>query len=158
MAKSKPEKSVLSSGRVKNLIRIARIVGPVVAPYALQAASAARESYDRMRARKLGVPVADLGKFTGRGAALHARIAGITKALNELGEHAAVPADAKPRKNAAPDTTADYREQVGVRLAELAAVVRAAERMPSARRRTTHHSVARELDAIEADLLNHLGI
>lgn len=151
MASSKPEKTVpgkpvLSKGRVKNLLRVARIVGPVVAPYAVQAASAAREGYDRMRARRLGVPVTDLASFSGKGGALHARIAGITDVLRDLRERSTDPADVRAT------------EQAASRLAELTAAVRAAERMPTSRRRTTHRAVAKELDIVENDLLRRLGV
>jgi hypothetical protein len=40
----------------------------------------------------------------------------------------------------------------------LATAVRAAERMPSARRRPAHRAVAADLDQLEADLLRHLGV
>ncbi len=44
------------------------------------------------------------------------------------------------------------------RLADLAVAVRAAEQMPSARRRTAYRAIGAELDRIEVDLLGHLGV
>lgn len=143
---SKSEKSALSKGRIKNLLRVARVVAPVVAPYALQAASAARQGYDQYRARRLGVAVADLSSFSGRGGALHARIAGLTGVLRDLSEQSTDDADAA------------FAERTGKRLAELTAAVRAAERMPTSRRRVTHRAVAKELDVLESDLLRRLGV
>lgn len=146
MASSKSEKSALSKGRVKNLLRVARIVAPVVAPYALQAAAVARQGYDQMRARRLGVPLADLSSFSGRGGALHARIAGLTTVLAELREGSDDPKNVQ------------YTEQTARRIGELTAAVRAAERMPTSRRRATHRAVAKELDVVESELLRRLGV
>ena len=46
----------------------------------------------------------------------------------------------------------------GTRWPQLAAAVRAAERMPSARRKAAHKAVAAELDRIERELLRRLGV
>src|SRR3954469_6593088 len=74
--------------RAKNAIAVAKVLGPamipVVAPYAVRAAGVAREAYDRYQARKLGVSVDKLGDYTGRGAALHARIAGLADGCRDL--------------------------------------------------------------------------
>src|SRR5436190_1117870 len=56
--------------KAKNAVAVAKVLGPavipVVAPYAVRAAGAAREMYDRYQARKLGVAVDQLGSYTGR--------------------------------------------------------------------------------------------
>nr|WP_276329013.1 DUF6474 family protein [Crossiella equi] len=135
----------LTPGRAKYLIGLGKLLAPVLAPYALKAAGAARDGYDRFRARKLGVPVEHLHNFSGRGGALHARIAGIANALAELRVHA-------------DEEITEFVKTSEQRLVELAAVLRAAERMPSQRRRSAHRSVATELDRVEAQLLNHLGV
>ena len=44
------------------------------------------------------------------------------------------------------------------RLADLAVAVRAAEQMPTQRRRTAYRAIGEELDRIEVDLLTHLGV
>jgi hypothetical protein len=44
------------------------------------------------------------------------------------------------------------------RLANLAVAVRAAEQMPTPRRRTTYRAIGAELDRIEIGLLGHLGV
>lgn len=120
---------------------VAPAVVPVVAPYALRAASMARDAVDRMRARRLGVEVKDLASYSGRGGALHARIAGAAAAAADL--------------RASDPAFADTSE---TRLAQLAAAVRAAERMPSARRKAAHKAVGQELDRLEEDLLRRLGL
>ena len=74
--------------KAKNAVAVAKVLGPavipVVAPFAVRAAGAARELYDRYQARKLGVAVDQLGSYTGRGAALHARIAGLAEGCRDL--------------------------------------------------------------------------
>lgn len=140
--RSKPR---LTPARAKNLIGLAKVVAPVVvpvvAPYALRAASAARDAVDKMRARRLGVNVDDLATYSGRGGALHARIAGAAQAAADLRA-----------------SDAAYADSSEARLTQLAAAVRAAERMPSARRKAAHKAVSQELDRLEEDLLRRLGV
>ncbi|MCK2245166.1 MULTISPECIES: DUF6474 family protein [unclassified Crossiella] len=135
----------LTPARAKHLIGIGKVVLPLLAPVALKAAAAARDGYDRMRARKLGIPVEHLATYSGRGGSLHARIAGIANALTEL------------RVNASEEIVAFARDGES-RLVELAAVVRAAERMPTPRRKAAHRAVSTELDRLESHLLHHLGV
>ncbi|MDT7802931.1 MAG: hypothetical protein QOI78_6364 [Actinomycetota bacterium] len=137
--------------KAKNAVAVAKVLGPVVipvvAPYAVRAAGAAREVYDRYQARKLGVAVDQLGNYTGRGAALHARIAGIAEGCRDLQKsEKATPADVEFAK-----------DSLGT-LEQLAATVRAAERMPAARRKSAHRAVAGELERLEGQLLHRLGI
>lgn len=141
----------LTPSSAKNLVGVARVIAPalvpVVAPYLLKAASAARDGLDHYRARRLGIDITELAEYTGRGGALHARIVGADQSLAEL----------EKRDGASP---ADQEFAVRARdtLTKLAAAVRAAERMPTARRKAAHRSVAGELDPIERDLLRRLGI
>ncbi|MER7010514.1 DUF6474 family protein [Saccharopolyspora sp. NPDC000359] len=146
----KGEHGRITPGNAKKVIGVAKVVGPVLLPFAVRAASAARDTYDRARARRLGVPVDDLGTFTGHGAALHARIAGDTEALRALREQAG---DQEARLVAE-----QYAERTGARLMQLTTAVRAAERMPTQRRRSTHRAVNAELNQIEGDLLSRFGI
>jgi DNA-binding transcriptional LysR family regulator len=44
------------------------------------------------------------------------------------------------------------------RLADLSVAVRAAEQMPTSRRRAAYRAISGELDRIEIDLLTHLGV
>jgi hypothetical protein len=137
----------LTSRNVRRMIRIARVVGPVVTPFAMRAAGYARHRWDVARARRLGVPVDQLPSFTGRGAALHARLAGLAARLSELA----------PSHQDDIETT-QYVERTERRLADLATAVRVAEHMTSARRRAAHRAVARELGELEAKLLARLGV
>ncbi|GAB3490889.1 DUF6474 family protein [Amycolatopsis cihanbeyliensis] len=137
--------------RARTAVGVAKVVGPavvpVLTPYAARAAGVARETYDRYRARQLGVPVTRLGEFTGRGAALHARIAGVADGL----------ADLRKAQRATADDQA-FADQAQGTLEQLTASVRAAERMPAARRKAAHRAVAGELERLESQLLHRLGI
>ncbi|GAA3535728.1 DUF6474 family protein [Amycolatopsis ultiminotia] len=137
--------------KAKNAVAVAKVLGPavipVVAPYAVRAAGAARELYDRYQARKLGVAVDRLAEYTGRGAGLHARIAGVVQGLGEL------------RKSAkATDADRKFADEAQSTLEQLSATVRAAERMPAARRKAAHRAVTGELERLEDQLLHRLGV
>jgi hypothetical protein len=149
--KSKDAGTRLTPGRAKNLVGVAKVIGPavvpVVAPYVLRAASVARDGLDRYRARRLGVHVEHLARFSGRGGALHARIAGAAESLAEL--------ESRP---GASEADREFAARGSDTLAALASAVRAAERMPTARRKAAHRSVAQALDPVEQELLNRLGV
>jgi hypothetical protein len=143
-------KPVVTSGNAKRAIAVGKVVAPVLAPFAIRAAGLARGVWDERRARRLGVPPGELANFSGKGGALHARIAGVGRSLAEL------------RSAGAQGDRADEIERFVAgtepRLADLAAAVRAAELMPTERRRAAHRTVAGELDRIEPEILKHLGI
>jgi hypothetical protein len=141
----------ITPAKAKNVVAVAKVIGPVVVPvvtpFVVQAAGAVRDQLDKRRARKLGVPVGDLGKYTGKGAALHARIAGAMDALSEMREQ--------------PKATAEHKEfadNTETTLRQLTAAVRAAERMPTARRKAAHRAISAELDGLEERLLHRLGV
>ncbi|MFC5946795.1 DUF6474 family protein [Pseudonocardia lutea] len=137
----------LTPASTKRLIAVGKAVAPLLAPYAIAAGAVARDRWDAYRARQLGVPADQLGRYTGRGGALHARISRAGEALTEL----------ESAPDATPAATAFVRE-MRPRLADLAVAVRAAEQMPAARRRTAFRAVAGELDRVEDRLLDLLGI
>jgi hypothetical protein len=137
--------------RAKNALAVVKIIGPavipVVAPHVLRALGEVRDRYDRGRARRLGVPLDELSRFSGRGGALHARISGAADAITELRERADASADDKA-----------FADRSETTLRQLAAAVRAAERMPTARRKAAHKAVSTELDQLEERLLHRLGV
>jgi hypothetical protein len=146
-----PGESRITPKKAKNALAVAKIVAPavipVVAPLVLRAAGEARDRIDRMKARRMGVAVGDLAQYSGKGGALHARITGAAEAIEEL----------RTRKDAtAEDRTFADRSETTLR--QLAAAVRAAERMPSARRKAAHKAAATELDDLEQRLLTRLGL
>lgn len=137
--------------RAKNALAVAKIIGPalipVVAPHVLRALGEARDRYDRGRARRLGVPIEELARFSGRGGALHARIAGAADAITELRERSDATADDKA-----------FADRGETTLRQLAAAVRASERMPPPRRKAAHRAASTELDQLEERLLQRLGV
>lgn len=139
----------LTPAKAKRAIGIGKAVAPLLAPYALAAAGVARARWDAHRAARLGVAPDQLSAYSGRGGALHARISRIAEALTELDSDAEVHATGAARRFAA-----DTRP----RLADLSVAVRAAEQMPTSRRRTAHRAIGGELDRIEIELLGHLGV
>jgi Family of unknown function (DUF6474) len=139
----------LTAARAKRLIGVSKAVAPLLAPYALAIAGVARARWDAHRAARLGVDPGQLAAYAGPGGALHARLSHVAEALNELETSAQLHPTPAARTFAA---------ETRPRLADLAVAVRAAEQMPSARRRTAYRAIAGELDRIETDLLTHLGI
>lgn len=130
----------LTAKRAKRLIGVGTAVAPLLAPYALAAATVARGAWDARKAARMGIAADQLSAYAGPGGALHARLSRVAEALGELsGDQAFVDAT-RPR------------------LADLAVAVRAAEQMPTARRRTAYRAIGAELDRIEVDLLNRLGV
>lgn len=141
----------LTPKKARNAVSVAKIivpaVVPVLAPFAVRAAGAARDAYDHYQARRLGVPIERLSEFTGRGAKLLARIAGVSEALADLrGAERATEDDRK------------FAAEAQATLEQLTAAVRAAERMPAGRRKSAHQAVAAELDKMEPQVLAHLGL
>ncbi|HEX3785205.1 MAG TPA: DUF6474 family protein [Pseudonocardiaceae bacterium] len=140
----------LTPSSARNMVGVVKIlvpaVLPVLSPYLLKAAGTARDQLDRLKARRMGVDVTDLAKFSGRGGTLHARIAGAADGLTEL---------ADKHDDAA---TREFTTRARDTLASLAAVVRAAERMPTSRRKAAHQAVSTELDRVESELLRRFGV
>ena len=139
--------SVITASNAKRAIAVGKVLAPVLVPIVMRAAGAARGAWDDRRARRLGVSPGELTSYSGRGGALHARIAGIAASLRELKESGG--------RSAAVSTFVADTEP---RLADLAAAVRAAELMPTERRRAAHRAVATELDRVEPELLRLLGV
>ncbi|MGE3661060.1 MAG: DUF6474 family protein [Pseudonocardia sp.] len=138
------ERKPLTAAKAKRLIGVGTAVAPLLAPYAMAAAGAARARWDAHRAARLGIPPDQLVSFASRGGALHARLSRIAETLTALDERG--------------DEARRFAADVRPRLADLAVAVRAAEQMPSTRRRHAFRAIGDELDRIEADLLTHLGV
>ncbi|HEY0638216.1 MAG TPA: DUF6474 family protein [Pseudonocardiaceae bacterium] len=136
--------SRITPRNARRAIGVAKIVVPVLAPFVIQAAGYARHRWDLARARRLGLAPDQLAGVTGRGAALHARLARLATVLREVEQRY-------------PRDTAD-NARVEARLSDLAAAMHAAELMPAARRKAAHRAVSAELDALEDALLHRLGL
>jgi hypothetical protein len=115
-------------------------------PVAYRAAISARGVIDERRADRLGVPLTQLGQFSGAGGRLSARIAGAEQSLRLVDERNP---DAETRQ---------FVSAITERLTALAAAVPAAENMPGPRRRAAQASIGEQLDGIEADIMARLGV
>ncbi|MCV7076214.1 DUF6474 family protein [Mycobacterium szulgai] len=141
------EGKLLSPTRIRRALTVSRLLAPILTPVIYRAAIAARGMMDQRRADQLGIPLAQVGQFSGHGARLSARIAGCEQSLRTVQEKK--PKDAE---------TKQFVAAVSDRLADLSAAITAAEHMPAARRRTAHAAISSQLDGVEADLMARLGL
>jgi len=141
------EGKLLSPTRIRRTLTVSRLLAPIVVPLAYRVAIAARGLIDQRRADQLGVPLAQIGQFSGHGGRLSARIAGAEQPLRAVQEKK--PKDAE---------TKQFVAAISERLTDLSAAVTAAENMPATRRRTAHTAISRQLDEIDADLMARLGL
>lgn len=141
------EGKLLSASHIRRALTISRMLAPVVVPIAYRAAITARGFVDERRADRLGVPLSQLGQFSGAGGALSARIGGA--------EHTLAQVAAKKPKDA---ETKQFVAAVTDRLRDLSAAVTAAENMPTPRRKAAHAAIGDQLDAVDADLMARLGV
>jgi hypothetical protein len=141
------EGALLSPTRIRRLLTVSRLLAPILVPVFYRVAIAARGLIDQRRADQLGVPLAQIGQFSGTGGRLSARIAGAEQTLRTVQDNK--PKDAE---------TKQFVVAISERLADLAAAVTAAENMPAPRRRGAHAAITRQLDEIDADLMARLGL
>lgn len=141
------EGKLLSPTRIRRLLTVSRLLAPILTPVIYRAAMAARGLIDQRRADQLGVPLAQIGRFSGHGARLSARVGGAERSLRMVQEK-------KPKDV----ETKQFVSAVTNRLTDLSAAVAAAEHMPAKRRRTAHSAISSQLDGIEADLMARLGL
>lgn len=141
------EGKMLSPTRIRRAFTVSRLLAPVLTPLVYRAAIAARGLIDQRRADQLGIPLAQIGQFSGHGARLSARVAGAEQSLRAV-------QDKKPKD---PETK-QFASAISERLADLSTAVTAAENMPTQRRRAAHAAISSQLDGIEADLLARLGV
>ena len=141
------EGALLSPTRIRRLLTVSRLLAPIVVPVVYRVAIAARGLIDQRRADQLGVPLAQIGQFSGDGGRLSARIGGAEQTLRTVQNN-------KPKDV----ETKQFVAAISERLADLAAAVTAAENMPAPRRRGAHAAITRQLDEIDADLMARLGL
>lgn len=141
------EGKLLSPTRVRRVLTVSRLLAPVVVPIVYRAAISARGVIDELRADRLGVPLSQLGQFSGQGGRLSARIAGAERSLRLVAD-----------KNPKDSETKQFVVSMTERLTALSAAIAAAENMPGQGRRDAHVTIAEQLDGIDADLMARLGV
>ncbi|MGD9619162.1 MAG: DUF6474 family protein [Mycolicibacterium sp.] len=155
--KAAREGKLFSPTRIRRVLTVSRLLAPVVVPVVYRASIAARGMIDERRADKLGIPISQLGQFSGHGARFSARIAGAEQSLHQLSDSR----DTKTGKGSRTAKQAETKQFVAAmteRLNALSAAVTAAENMPPDRRRTAHAAIAEQLDGIDADIMARLGV
>lgn len=145
--KATQEGKLFSPTRIRRILTVSRLLAPIVVPVGYRVAIAVRGLVDQRRADQLGVPLAQIGQFSGHGGRLSARIAGAEQSLRTVQENK--PKDAE---------TTQFVTAISGRLTDLSAAVTAAENMPATRRRAAHAAISRQLDEIDADLMARLGL
>jgi hypothetical protein len=145
--KAAREGKLLSPTRIRRVLTVSRLLAPILTPLIYRGAITARAMIDRRRADELGIPLAQIGQFSGHGAQLSARISGAEKSLRMV-------QDKKPKD---PETR-QFVSAIVERLTDLSAAVTAAENMPAPQRRAAHAAISSQLDGIEADLMARLGL
>lgn len=145
--KAAREGKLLSPTRIRRTLTVSRLLAPILVPLAYRVLVTARGLLDQRRADRLGVPLSQLGQYSGHGASLSARVAGAEQTLQQVA--AKKPKDAETKQFVAAITD---------RLTDLSAAITAAENMPSERRRPAHAAISAQLDGIDADLLARLGL
>ncbi len=145
--KATREGKIFSPTRIRRVLTVSRLLAPILTPVIYRLAVSARALIDQRRADRLGIPLAQIGQFSGPGAQLSARIAGAEKSLRTV-------QDTKPKDA----ETKAFVAAINERLADLSAAVTAAENLPAARRRAAHAAISSQLEGIEADLMARLGL
>jgi hypothetical protein len=145
--KAAREGKLLSVSRIRRTLTISRLLAPVLVPIAYRAAMAARGIIDQRKADRLGVPLSQLGQFSGVGGGLSARISRAEQSLRQVAE--AKPKDAE---------TKQFVTAINDRLKDLAAAVNTAEGMAPAPRKAAHARISEQLDGVDADLMARLGV
>lgn len=145
--KAAREGKLFSPTRVRRFLTVSRMLAPILVPLVYRAAISARGILDERKADKLGVPLSQVGQFSGPGGQLSARISGAEQTVRTVADKH--PKDAE---------TAAFVAAVTARLNDLSAAVTAAEHMPASRRRAAHAAIEEQLDGIDADLMARLGV
>lgn len=138
---------LLSPMKIRRTLTVSRLLAPVLVPLIYRGAIAVRGLLDQRRADQLGVPLAQLGQFSGHGAVLSARINGAEQAIRRVAE-----------KNPKDAETKQFVAAINDRLTDLSAAVTAAENMPTVRRKAAHAAIGEQLDGIDADVMARLGL
>src|ERR1700733_7334209 len=94
--KTAREGKLLSPTRIRRVLTVSRLLTPILTPVIYRAAMATRALIDRRRADQLGIPLTQIGQFSGIGARLSARIAGSEQSLRTVQEKK--PKDAETRQ------------------------------------------------------------
>ena len=126
----------------QNIVRYTaagRMLAPIALPLLYRGVTFARAQLVAAKARRLGVTPDALAQFSGHGAALHSRIAGVSSSLEGTGLATGFVQDAQER------------------LTQLRNAVDNAEYMTPEQRRRAHASITADIDALTGQIQERLA-
>ena len=141
MAKKELEKlreGHFNAGKVKRYAGAMRTAAPLVLPLVYRALVGLKSEKEKRKAHKAGVSPAEMASFSGYGAPLKARTAGIRKSLKGV------------------DLPNGFKRDVRERLEEVDAAIDNAEFMTEQQRRRAHKTISAEIDSVTAEVQKRL--
>lgn len=124
---------------VKRYAGALRTAAPLLLPLIYRGITAAQREVEKKRAQKAGVSAEQLASFSGHGAPLKARTAGIRNSLKDA------------------QLPAGFKRDVKERLNELDSAIDNAEYMTDQQRSRAHRSISGEIDSLNDEIQAKLG-
>lgn len=124
---------------VKRYAGALRTAAPLLLPLIYRGITAAQREVEKKRAQKAGVSAEQLASFSGHGAPLKARTAGIRNSLKDA------------------QLPAGFKRDVKERLNELDSAIDNAEYMTDQQRQRAHRSISGEIDSLNDEIQAKLG-
>lgn len=128
-----------NKNNVKRYAGALRTAAPLLLPLIYRGITAAQREVDKKRAQKAGVSAEQLASFSGHGAPLKARTAGIRNSLKDA------------------QLPAGFKRDVKERLSELDSAIDNAEYMTEQQRQRAHRSISGEIDSLNDEIQSKLG-
>ena len=123
---------------VKRYAGALRTAAPLLLPLIYRGITAAQREVEKKRAQKAGVSAEQLASFSGHGAPLKARTAGIRNSLKDA------------------QLPAGFKRDVKERLNELDSAIDNAEYMTDQQRQRAHRSISGEIDSLNEEIQSKL--
>lgn len=128
-----------NKNNVKRYAGALRTAAPLLLPLIYRGITAAQREVEKKRAQKAGVSAEQLASFSGHGAPLKARTAGIRNSLKDA------------------QLPAGFMRDVKERLSELDSAIDNAEYMTEQQRQRAHRSISGEIDSLNDEIQSKLG-
>lgn len=127
-----------NKNNVKRYAGALRTAAPLLLPLLYRGITAAQREVEKKRAQKAGVSAEQLASFSGHGAPLKARTAGIRNSLKDA------------------QLPAGFKRDVKERLNELDSAIDNAEYMTDQQRQRAHRSISGEIDSLNDEIQSKL--
>lgn len=128
-----------NKNNVKRYAGALRTAAPLLLPLIYRGITAAQREVEKKRAQKAGVSAEQLASFSGHGAPLKARTAGIRNSLKDA------------------QLPAGFKRDVKERLSELDSAIDNAEYMTEQQCQRAHRSISGEIDSLNDEIQSKLG-